>query len=127
MAEEITIRIECADSQDIEKSHWLEELQGELQQELGVSCQAETEKAPEGTMGVGITTAITLANFALSAIGMLLTILEHRRKTSNRTSLTVKGDNYTYTITDLADEERDKILQDLKNKNLKNVTLQVND
>ncbi len=127
MSEGTKIRIELANDQNLEGGHWLEELRSELQQELEVSCSTETAKAPEGTMAVGITTAIVIANLVLSTIGMLLKILEHRRGKSNRSSITVKAENYSYTVTDLTDEEREKILHDIEHKKLKNLVITVND
>lgn len=121
------IRIELANGQNLEGGHWLEELRSELQQELEVSCSAETAKAPEGTMAVDIITALAIANLALSAIGMLLKILEHRRGKSHRSSITVKAENYSYTVTDLTDEEREKILHDIEQKKLKNLVITVKD
>ncbi len=127
MNEGLNIRIKLANSQNLEGSHWLEDLRVELQQELDISCDTETTKAPEETMAVDITTAIAIASLALNMVGTLLTILNHRRKQSNRSSITVTGENYNYTVSDLTDEERERILQDITQKKLKHVNIHMND
>ena len=120
----LDIQIEASES-NIETGIWLDELDNQIQEELELKTIKEKEGAPANTMDGGVTIGIAIAGLILSSLSTLLSVLDFQMKKSKNTTITIVGENYTRTISNLSQDEASQLLKEIEDKNLRNIQINV--
>ena len=120
----LDIQIEASES-NIETGIWLDELDNQIQEELELKTIKEKEGAPANTMDGGVTIGIAIAGLILSSLSTLLSVLDFQMKKSKNTTITIVGENYTRTISNLSQDEASQLLKEIEDKNHRNIQINV--
>lgn len=134
MTNEVNVRIEIVvdeiDDKVIANSQWLSNLSAELQRELEIPCHLEKVKSPEDAQAGDIVTAVAIFNLSLTALGLMWSIIQVRRRGSITLEKTLKdGTKIAVAKGNLTDEElkkyEEEILQDVETKQLQEFIIRV--
>lgn len=118
------VRIAFENPPKFKDSQWLEGRRSELQREYGIPCELEFADNPDDiSMGEPVT-AIAIAGLSLAIFDRILQLLKYHRESQNKITVTEEN-GISWTRTYGTDEEREEILDIIRQKNVKNIDFTV--
>lgn len=124
MTDVVSVRIETVHP-GIKGSASLEALSLDLQQELEMSCTLERKAPEEGALDGGLVVAIAIVGLALNAIDTLLSVLQYYKERNQTASVTISSEGYSYTLSDLTNDQAKQIIREIEEKKLRDIIIKV--
>ena len=124
MTENTGIRIELANNPRFEDSQCLEDMRSDLQKELEIDVERESDKPDGDKLNGGLTTAIAIASLSLSIFNAVLATIEFYKRPIGKIIVTEEN-GVSWERDYYNDEDREKFLDDIRSKRLMSIILTV--